>query len=111
MVQVFEYGEAIMKPKIYIAGPMTGYENFNRDAFYYKASELITKGFTPLNPAILPDGLTQAQYMDICFAMIRAADGIHLLKGWGKSKGALAELAYAEKLELSITQDSGEPVF
>lgn len=100
-----------MKPKIYIAGPMTGYENFNRSAFNAKADDLRINGCTPLNPATLPDGLTQAQYMDICFAMIRAANGIHLLKGWGKSKGALAELAYAVKLELSITQDNGEPVF
>lgn len=100
-----------MKPRIYIAGPMTGYENFNREAFNAKADDLRIGGFTPLNPAILPDGLTQGQYMDICFAMIRAADGIHLLDGWEKSKGALAELAYAEKLELAITQDSGEPVF
>ncbi len=90
---------------------MTGYENFNRAAFNSKAFALQVGGITPLNPATLPDGLTQAQYMDICFAMIRAADGIHLLKGWEKSKGALAELAYAEKLELAITQDSGEPVF
>lgn len=100
-----------MKPRVYIAGPMTGYENFNRAAFFAKAAELFQRRAIPLNPAVLPDGLTQAQYMDICFAMIRAADGIHLLKGWEKSKGALAELAYAEKLGIAITQDSGEPVF
>ena len=100
-----------MKPRIYIAGPMTGYPNFNREAFNAKAVNLLSNGFTPLNPATLPDGLTQSQYMDICFAMIRAADGIHLLKEWEKSKGALAELAYAEKLELTITMDSGDPLF
>ncbi len=90
--------------KIYIAGPMTGYENFNRDSFNVEADFMKKAGRTPLNPAILPDGLTQGQYMDICFAMIRAADAIYLLKGYEESKGAMAELAYAEKLELEIIE-------
>lgn len=88
--------------KVYIAGPMTGYENYNRESFHSAAECVTENGHTALNPAILPDGLTQAQYMDICFAMIRAADAIYLLDGYSKSKGALAELAYAEKLELDI---------
>ena len=90
--------------KNYIAGPMTGYENFNRDAFNEEAYFTQEDGNVSLNPAILPDGLTQGQYMDICFAMIRAADAIYLLKGYKESKGAMAELAYAEKLELEIIE-------
>lgn len=90
--------------KIYIAGPMTGYEDFNRQSFNDAALVCATNGGIPLNPAALPDGLTQGQYMDICFAMIRAADAIYLLKGYEESKGAMAELAYAEKLELDIIQ-------
>ncbi len=90
--------------KIYIAGPMTGYENFNRESFNSAAECCINNNATPLNPAILPDGLTQGQYMDICFAMIRASDAIYLLKGYEESKGAMAELAYAEKLELDIIE-------
>lgn len=88
--------------KIYIAGPMTGYENFNRESFHSAADCCTKNNATPLNPANLPDGLTQGQYMDICFAMIRAADAIYLLKGYEESKGAMAELAYAEKLELEV---------
>lgn len=90
--------------RVYIAGPMTGYENYNRDEFDGAAYKISLSGHTPLNPAALPDGLTQAQYMDICFAMIRAADAIYLLKGYEESKGAMAELAYAEKLELEIIE-------
>lgn len=89
--------------KVYVAGPMTGYEDFNRQEFNDAAARLyIYDKSAVLNPATLPDGLTQGQYMDICFAMIRAADAIYLLKGYEKSKGALAELAYAEKLGLEI---------
>ncbi len=94
--------------RIYIAGPMTGYENFNRNAFNEKSEQLKSSTFIPLNPATLPDGLTQGQYMDICFAMIRAADAIYLLSGWKKSDGALAEYAYAKKLGLGINSEDGD---
>lgn len=90
--------------RIYIAGPMTGYEDFNRESFHSAADCCVKNNAVALNPAILPDGLTQGQYMDICFAMIRAADAIYLLKGYEESKGAMAELAYAEKLELKIIE-------
>ena len=40
--------------------------------------------------------------MDICFAMLRCADGIFLLDGWQQSAGARAERALAEKLGLDI---------
>ena len=88
--------------KLYIAGPMTGLPNFNREAFNKKAECVTASGNVALNPATLPDGLSQHEYMDICMAMIRAADGIMLLKGWQHSPGARAEHALAEKLGLAI---------
>ena len=88
---------------IYIAGTMTGYDNFNRDAFNKKAKELADRGYSVLNPATLPDGLTQAQYMSICMPMVMCADEIYMLNGWSGSGGATAELALAEKLGLIIT--------
>lgn len=83
---------------------MTGYENYNRQSFHNAQHSLLISGAIVLSPANLPDGLTQAQYMDICFAMLRAADAIYLLKGYEESKGAMAELAYAEKLELEVIE-------
>ncbi|HHQ6122796.1 TPA: DUF4406 domain-containing protein, partial [Enterobacter hormaechei subsp. hoffmannii] len=41
------------KPVVFIAGPMTGYHNFNRDEFNAEARILEERGFTVLNPAIL----------------------------------------------------------
>lgn len=90
--------------KIYIAGPMTVRPDFNRPAFHSVAHELREQGYTVLNPAILPDGLSQAQYMDICLAMLRCADGIYLLKGWETSEGAQVEAMLAAKLNLDITE-------
>lgn len=67
-----------MRVRIYIAGPMTGYENFNREAFHKAEEALKREGHTVLNPAVFPDGLTQPQYMDICMAMIRCVGGCDL---------------------------------
>lgn len=71
--------------KIYIAGPMTGRENFNREAFNKEADRLTRHGHTVLSPASLPNGLEQREYMDICFAMLRCADAILMLPGWQTS--------------------------
>lgn len=88
--------------KFYIAGPMTGLPDFNRPAFHNAATRIFEQGHVALNPATLPDGLSQFEYMDICFAMVRAADAIFMLRGWEKSDGAVAEHALAKKLGLSI---------
>ncbi|EAA9298210.1 DUF4406 domain-containing protein, partial [Salmonella enterica subsp. enterica] len=42
--------------KVYIAGPMSGLPNFNRDRFNEIAGLVVKSGNIPLNPAILPDG-------------------------------------------------------
>ncbi|WP_396039825.1 DUF4406 domain-containing protein, partial [Escherichia coli] len=76
-----------MRVRVYIAGPMTGYKNFNREAFHKAEEEPKREGHTVLNPAVLPDGLTQPHYMDICMAMIRCVDAIYMLKGWQRSAG------------------------
>lgn len=91
-----------MKKIIYIAGPMSGLPNFNRHEFFATAKALQDDGFNVLNPATLPDGLTQQQYMAICLPMVMASNCVYMLRGWKKSKGAVAEHALAEKLELPI---------
>ena len=88
--------------KIYIAGPMTGHSDYNKPAFIEASLFLMDMRYVVLNPATLPEGLEQSEYMDICLAMVRAADAIYLLEGYENSKGALAELAYAEKLGMEI---------
>lgn len=92
--------------KIYIAGPMTGYPDYNRAAFNAKASELMAEGHIVLNPAVLPGSLCQSEYMDICLAMVRSADAIYLLNRWEESIGARAEHALAEKLGLTVIYES-----
>ncbi|EEA1387640.1 DUF4406 domain-containing protein [Salmonella enterica] len=85
------------KKVVFICGPMTGYENYNRDAFMRKEMELIACGTTVLSPAMLPDGLEHEQYLTITRGMIRVSDSVCLLPGWEDSKGARQEVIYALK--------------
>ena len=90
--------------KIYIAGPMTGLPHFNRPAFNQAALNLSFDKHVPLNPAILPDGLTEADYMAVGITMLQRADAIFLLTGWQFSAGARAEHALALKLGLEVIE-------
>ncbi|HGG6757199.1 TPA: DUF4406 domain-containing protein [Salmonella enterica subsp. enterica serovar Java] len=85
------------KKVVFICGPMTGYENYNRDAFLLKERELINCGAVVLNPARLPDGLEHDQYLTITRGMIRVSDSVCLLPDWEKSEGARQEVIYALK--------------
>lgn len=91
-----------MKKVIYIAGPITGRKNF-KDTFADAADELRSIGYQVLNPAELPDGMTESAYMDICLAMVRQCDGVLMLDGWEDSTGASCERALALKC--------GKPVY
>lgn len=86
---------------LFICGPMTGYTDFNRAAFNEAEVELSKSRnkYSIMNPASLPDGLTQAEYMQITLQMVLACDAIVLLSGWNLSSGAIAEIALAKKLE------------
>lgn len=90
--------------KVYIAGPMTGLPHFNRPAFQQAAINLSFEKHVPLNPAILPDGLTEADYMAVGITMLQRADAIFLLSGWQFSAGARAEHALALKLGLEVIE-------
>ena len=94
-----------MKNKIiYIAGPMTYYEDYNRPAFHTAEKKLKEKypHAVILNPACLPNGLEHEQYMKLCLPMVEVADTFYLLKGWIRSKGANIELERALVLKKTI---------
>ena len=89
---------------VYIAGPMSGLPEYNRPAFNDEALNQQQKGHVVLNPAILPDGLTQQQYMGICIEMVKIADEVIMLPNWVNSQGATAEFHYAMKCGKVIRQ-------
>ena len=58
--------------KIYIAGKIAGDRRY-RAKFREAAKAMEAAGHVVLNPATLPDGLTDGDYMRICMAMVEWA--------------------------------------
>jgi hypothetical protein len=117
-------GEAVMK--IYIAGPMRNFPEFNFPAFHKAAAQLRAEGHEVFSPAekdqerlgvdISKDNPTGCEELaakqhgfDLRVALgedlewiCKHADAVALLPGWGNSKGAAAERATAIALGLEI---------
>lgn len=81
--------------KVYIAGKITGYPGY-KDRFLAGKVALEEQGHIVLNPADLPAGMTNSDYMRICFSMIDVADAVAFLSGWELSDGARLEKAYCD---------------
>ena len=106
-----------MPKKIYIAGPMTGYPQYNFPAFLDAEEDLISKGWQVLSPARMdiergfnpikdptavftPGMLPPAIRMDV--DAILDCDAIAMLDNWSESKGAKAEYYVARWAGLKI---------
>lgn len=87
--------------KIFISGKITDDPNY-KEKFNAVAERLAEFGYIPLNPAILPQGMTVSEYMKIGLAMIDCADCVLMLKDWQDSRGAKIEYAYAKYCSKSI---------
>lgn len=83
---------------VYIAGRITGDADY-KAKFAAAAARLEGLGFIALSPAILPGGLTKADYMRMCFAMIDVAELVVLLSDWNESPGAQLEKQYCDYIE------------
>lgn len=82
--------------KMYIAGKITGFDGFE-NKFKKAENELKIRGHKVLNPAILPKGFKQDEYMHICYSMIDVCDCVYFLDNWMDSVGAKLEYEYAKK--------------
>ena len=83
------------KAKVYIAGKITGDAEAPRK-FREAQDRLEAEGFIVLNPTCLPEGMSRADYMRVCFAMIDVADTVAFMEGFLDSPGAMLELQYCK---------------
>lgn len=104
--------------KIYIAGPMSGMEDWNFPAFFEAERQLKELGHEPINPAH-NDGETVeealksagsperpnnswAYYMRRDLPSVMGAEAICVLPGWQNSKGASLEVQVAKAIGLPL---------
>lgn len=90
--------------RLYLAGPMTGIEDYNFPAFNAAAKLLRDVSFQVINPAehgIVP-GAEWADYMRYDIAKLVTCRTIALLPGWEKSKGASWEVEIAQRLGMQV---------
>lgn len=110
--------------KIYVAGPMRGYPNFNFPAFNAATARLRDDGHYVFNPAerdehVHGPGVSDSKTGDLAEAeakgfnlrealaddldwVCREAEAVVVLPGWTASKGACAEVAAARALGLPV---------
>lgn len=91
--------------KLYISGPITGKEDLNRANFEETEDLLLQKGFSPVNPHKLPMDIPSQSwenYMRRDLKSLCDCDGIVMLDGWQKSRGAKLEFMLALELGLHI---------
>lgn len=102
-------------PRVYIAGPMRGYANFNYPMFERMAAMLRSLGLFVVNPTEISalmgtpeeidgDGGMLERLFDADIALLKSCDVIALLPGWEKSVGARRELAAAIEAGLDVVR-------
>ena len=114
--------------RLYLAGPMTGLPDLNFPAFHSEAARLRALGYDVVNPAEINGG---ADELVVCAKMTPAelkahwrkcmradikqlmdCDGIALLPGWERSKGACLEKYNAVELGMivELAEELNEPL-
>lgn len=89
----------------YIAGPMTGYPEWNHPAFYAMAEKLRAAGHAVICPAELHEASHDVPwhwYLRRDLAELVKCDRIVLLPGWWESRGARLEHYVAKQLGLEV---------
>ena len=120
-----EIGYYDMKPKVYIAGPMSGLPELNYPEFH-KAEDFLKVHYEVINPARFdieqsgdfPDGFDIQEVIKRDLDELSKCNYIYMLKGWENSKGARAEHAVAlwHGIEVLFQEDTAKerkatPVF
>jgi Domain of unknown function (DUF4406) len=88
--------------RLYLAGPMTGYPEHNFPAFRAAAKQLTEAGYEVTDPSTLGehDDWAWADYLRRDLPELLKCDGVALLPGWARSKGASLEQFVARYLDM-----------
>lgn len=98
---------------VYVAGPMTGYDNYNYPAFHAAVADLRARGIDAVSTAHDANGVavdpptpeeakSWEYYVRLALRMVLDSDAIALLPGWEESTGALLEVEVAKALNMPV---------
>lgn len=95
--------------RVYIAGPMTGIENYNFPAFNAMAEKMRAAGWHVENPADhgLVVGAEWGDYLRYDIGCLASCEAIMLLPGWTTSRGARLEVSIAKELGVAFMYAEG----
>ncbi len=90
--------------RIYVAGPMSGYEQHNFPLFNHYAARLRSLGYDVVNPVdINPDpGTPWEECMKKDIVQLLTCDSVAVLPGWECSRGASLEVSIAKALGMPV---------
>ena len=92
--------------KIYLSGPMTGFDDLNYPAFMEAAEKLRKEGYSVYNPAEFtddPDNFdARAAFNQYCDVILNWADAMVILPEWYYSQGVKVEKTLAKIIGLEI---------
>lgn len=98
-------GSLMSVSAVYIAGPMTGIEDFNYPLFNQVAAQLRERGYVVHNPAENDGGSSGKPwefYMRLALRSMLECDQVCLLPGWESSRGARIEESLARDLGMRV---------
>lgn len=111
--QVKQFDEPL---KIFISGPMSGYEKYNFPKFDEIEEKLVSFGYEVVNPArisrrykekdVKSDRSVYDKMVQEQIAAEKSCDAILLLNGWQKSKGVRRELELALLANMEVFLES-----
>lgn len=88
---------------LYIAGPMSGYPDYNRAAFDKAARQLADVGYQVVDPAPYEqDGWTWSDYLKRDLPLMLGCDGVATLPDWQCSRGGSLEVDVAQAVEILV---------
>lgn len=109
------YNDIIMMKKIvYLSGPITNAKDLNVQQFKHFERKFLELGYQVINPHNITDNhkeLTWEEYMRNDFSAILSSDILVVLPDWSSSKGAVAEILFAQTIGLLVIHAEDESPF
>lgn len=90
--------------KLYISGPITGYPDLNKPAFFAAEKQLRAAGHEVINPTVngIAEEASWETHMRADIKMLMDCDGVAFLLGSEESRGARLEMHIAKALDMPV---------